>query len=314
MNLPFNVLAVAKNKLLLLVPMLLCGGVCGFLGARFIDEFFISGDLALPLHYKLSVILWLPLAFLLPIAIHELGHVWAGLLQGFEFKSYTVASFHFYKEGVEVRFKLVKLNLKGFLGLALCLPPGGLTKEELTKRFALYALGGPLSNLLLAGVLLVPYFLQWHAVTKATPAAYTLACFALITGLISLLFFLLNMIPSKSGGFYTDGARVFNMLRGGDEAFLDSAILSVMAASMGGTPPEELDEKLLIEAVSMPVDSIFKNYCHAYLYTIKLQRQQVEQARYHLNKYAEAIASIPAIGQGSVWLELAFLKRCTEQI
>ncbi|GHA53487.1 hypothetical protein GCM10007389_00830 [Pontibacter akesuensis] len=280
----------------------------GFFCGAFIADFFASDEKSLPLPYKLCIVLWLPIAFILPVALHELGHVAAGLLLGFRFRSYTVMIFHFYKEDERLKFKLIANNAKSFLGLALCLPPSGLNRNELTRRFAWYAFGGPAANFILGGTLLVPYFLSWSEIGKATPVTYTLATFALLCGVISLLLFLINIIPNKSGGFYTDGARILNVLRGGDQAFLDSAILSVMAASMGGAPPEELDEALLEEAAALPVESIFINYCHAYLYNLNLQRNQLAKARHHLRVYAAAVAQLPAMAQGSVWLELAFFE------
>ncbi|MCL2014677.1 MAG: hypothetical protein FWG68_00335 [Defluviitaleaceae bacterium] len=89
-----------------------------------------------------AIILYITYAILismLSIVVHELGHLFFGLLSGYSFSTFSVWRFHWFKEEGKLRFEFSKSSLGG---QCLMSPP-----EEFEKfRFLLYNLGGGLVN------------------------------------------------------------------------------------------------------------------------------------------------------------------------
>jgi len=71
------------------------------------------------------------------------------------------------------------------------------------------------------------------------------AAFLLINGWMSVAIFIITMVPMRSGGFFSDGARLLRFTRGGEAAELDALLMQIVASSTSGTRPRELDEAVL---------------------------------------------------------------------
>ena len=95
--------------------------------------------------YWWNALLWPPILYAV-IAIHELGHVFAGKLIGLRTASITVGGFGLHRSGERwrVSFDFRSLGPQGF---AMCVPD----KEPLDRRrLAWFVAGGPIASLLLA--------------------------------------------------------------------------------------------------------------------------------------------------------------------
>ncbi|OGX91364.1 hypothetical protein BEN49_05065 [Hymenobacter coccineus] len=148
----------------------------------------------------------LPVAWLLAVLLHELGHVLAGQTQRFQFRWLAVGPLLWKREAGRLRLVWNKsLNLAG--GMALCLPPNA---DDLRRRFMVFAAGGPLGSAAWAAVALGTYAL----LPVATSAVGQVLAGALAaSGGISALLALLTLIPAHVGGFYSDGGRLLHLGR-----------------------------------------------------------------------------------------------------
>lgn len=92
------------------------------------------------------------IAIFLEMAIHEMGHLVFGLLTGYKFVSYRVASFTFIKEDGKLRIK--KFTLPGTGGQCLMAPP----EYTPTMPYVLYNAGGAIFNFISSLIFLLLFF------------------------------------------------------------------------------------------------------------------------------------------------------------
>lgn len=135
----------------------------------------------------------------LAILFHELGHLIAGLIQGFKLQLFVVAFLGIKRENNEVKFYFNK-ELQFFGGIAAT-SPQKVTKN-LKKQFAYILISGPLSSLIF-GVLFLLLFSITDSLFNASLG---------VTGIISLGLFLATTLPAKSGVFFTDRKRMQRLL------------------------------------------------------------------------------------------------------
>lgn len=178
------------------------------------------------------VLLWTPLA----VALHELGHVVAGLACGFRFFLFIVGPLRIDKLGPRLRMNWNAAR-GTWGGLASCAPDS--VEPGQWRKAAWYAAGGPLFSLL--GVSL--------AIPVRVLAAghrnviFTAILFAAISGML----FVATMIPLRTGGFVSDGARVLMLLRKQPEGMRWVAMGALAGISTVKRPrewPVELMEQL----------------------------------------------------------------------
>lgn len=285
------------RKALFLVLAGLLGLLLGGLGARH------GIGAAKAVHWsrgqKFGLLAFLPLAWLLAVLAHELGHVLMGRAKGFVFQWLAVGPFRWKKEAGHLRFSWNKdLNTAG--GMALCVPPDS---HDLRRRTMAFALGGPLASLVFAAFALGLYALL---PAPATELLRMLRAGLALSGAISAALVLATLLPMHAGGFYSDGARALNLWRNGPAGQLELAMLSALVPSMAGTRPRDLPRDLLDIAAQLPDELPFKPYLFHYLYLICLDAGQTEQAAHFLNEYRERLALVPEALRGNVWLESAF--------
>ncbi|SFP81360.1 M50 family metallopeptidase [Hymenobacter arizonensis] len=272
---------------------MVAGGLGAKYGAAYIKDPAWSGG------QKIGLLALLPVAWLLAVLAHELGHVLLGQTQGFAFRWLAVGPFMWKKELGRLRFSWNKdLNTAG--GMALCVPPD---EHNLRRRFLAFAAGGPLASALYAGVVLGVSALLPPATSGA---GQVLAGALAVSGIISAALTVVTLIPMRAGGFYSDGARILNLWRGGVAGQLEVAVLSALIPSMAGTRPRELARPLLEAAAALPQELPFKMFVFHYLYLIALDNGHTEQAARYLHEYRERLDMLPDALQGGVWLESAF--------
>lgn len=139
-------------------------------------------------------VLFLALAILLQIIIHEAGHLVFGLLSGYKFSSFRIGSFMLSRDE-SGKLSTRKISIAGTAGQCLMCPPD--FKEDGSLPVVLYNLGGVVFNLLTALFFLWAYFFSG--------GSELLPLFCLAMGIIGLGFSLMNGIPLKLGGICNDG-------------------------------------------------------------------------------------------------------------
>lgn len=237
--------------------------------------------------------------FIFVIGWHEGGHALAGIRVGFDFKMYVVGPFMWEKENGNWVFKWNKdVNKAG--GLVLCLPRD---TTDLKKKFSIYAAAGPLSSLFLSILLFGIYGLGLIPSEQGT-----MKFIFMFTAFLSLLIFIVTAIPSKMGGFYSDGARVLRILRGGDTAQFEILMMSIIASTSSGVRPKLLNMSQLeeMEEIAVRLKEPFRVYIHSFFYQVALDNADYVKAERHLIDYINQADEIPEGIRNSVWLDAAF--------
>lgn len=177
------------------------GAAAGFLIGHFLGKIW-ERDVSIgnKLIFTGFALLGIAAAYYIQIVIHEAGHLIAGLLGGYQFSSFRIASFMFITQ--EGKLQLKRLTIAGTGGQCIMLPP----KRGETKGACLfYNMGGPLLNLLTAPLFAAGYFLSGK---EGIVGSF---CFILATAGIGLG--LLNGLPLRFGGTGNDGRNALEMSR-----------------------------------------------------------------------------------------------------
>jgi len=197
------------DRLLFTAAVFLCAaGVASYLAMMV--TFFSVGPVVLQRAswHSLNGTAWIAammsLALPLQLAAHELGHVVAGHLVGFEFLSIQVGPFCLDRPCGRWRVTWQPLAF-GLGGRATVAFHGS---HRLPQRTATFAAGGPAANLLLA---LVAGVAAAAAPLPGTAAAAVAVGFLNGCAAEGVLLCVLNLVPVRGTG--TDGARILHALR-----------------------------------------------------------------------------------------------------
>lgn len=293
-----------KSKLpkrLRFLLLLVFGGGMGYLVGRMLA---VPSTNTIPPGMKLGMMALLIPAFLIVIAWHEAGHAVAGIKVGFDFQLYVVGPFMWEKDRSGWHFKWNK-NVNTAGGLVLCLPVGA---ANLSRRFTMYAAGGPLASLLLTLLSWGLYVIFFQDNPASHPGVELAGTLLLFTALLSLLIFFVTAIPFHAGGFYSDGARVLRLLKGGDAAKFDILMLKIVTESTGGVRPKLLNLAEIAEAqtIAKRLNEPFGVYFHHFLHQAAFDGGDLDEAEKHLLDYIEEADKIPEGIRNGVWLDAAF--------
>ena len=281
-----------KSKIVGFILLMILCVVMGF----FIGKLGFHAGKSLPW----SVVLMLAIAFIpvffLVIGFHEAGHAVAGVWQKFDFRMYVVGPFMWDKEQEGWKFKWNK-NVNTAGGMVICMPTG---TENLKNRFSIYAAGGPIASLILAGLCYLFYVLL--------PTASHIGFLFLLIAFFSLLIFVVTIIPLHMGGFTSDGGRILNLQRGGEAARFEVLMLKILSQSSGGVRPSLLDWNELEEAsqLGQKLNSPFAVYIQSFFHQSAWDQGNLDLAEQHLMAYIDDIENIPDGIRSIVWLDAAF--------
>jgi hypothetical protein len=288
-------------KVLGLITFAALGGVIGF----FIGKMgAVGSESTVPLGLKLATFILIIPAFFIVVAWHEGGHAIAGVKMGFDFKMYVVGPFLWEKESTGWRFKWNK-NVNTAGGLVLCLPTDSV---NLNNRFTVFAAGGPVASLLLVALAYPIYALFFKENPTNNWGIEVVGSFFLFLAMLSLFIFLITAIPLRMGGFYTDGARVLRLQKGGDTARFESLILKLTADTTSGIRPKMYNINELEEAqtIAKRLNEPFGVYIHGIFHQAAFDNGDIEKAEKHLLDYISEAENIPDGIRNMVWLDAAF--------
>lgn len=284
------------SKLLLMV----IGASVGFMAAKIGLD---SAKTASTAQVVIFIILFLPVFFLV-VGVHEAGHAIAGKFVDFDFRMYVVGPFMWDKGEAGWKFKWNKnVNVSG--GLVICIPT---TTENLAKRFSIYSLGGPAASFVLTALAYGVKLLLDVINTNQNPVlSVTESIFALMS-FLSLMIFIITIIPMHTSGFYTDGARAVRFLRGGDTSRFETLLMNLIAKSYSGTRPRLLNQAEIREALTLAntLQAKMKVYVLYYLYHAAFDDDKYDVAEAYLTEYLADIENIPKGMRGSAFLDASF--------
>ncbi|MCU0446246.1 MAG: M50 family metallopeptidase [Microscillaceae bacterium] len=262
----------------------------------------------IPLIWLSSLIPIFLVGTFLVIFLHELGHAIAGYGVGFKFRFLTAGPFMWEKNSQnQLIFKWNK-SLNTFGGLTLCLPE---KTNNLRYKFALYGAGGPLMSLVSSLIFYILY--QNTPWIEGSFGSFFLIATWLIFSFMSLMIFLVTIVPFQTGGFFTDGARILTLLRGGEASLIQVVILTEMSRSISGTRPRDLDKPMLLKILPGITAPMFQYSIVSYLYFIEFDQKNYAQAYIYLKNMEAMAGSLPPIFQKITALEVAYFEGAIHQ-
>lgn len=181
-----------------MILMILIGIFCGIIMALYIDK--SSADTTTFQEIISFAVLFISLyaALLFHIIIHEAGHLVFGLMTGYKFSSFRIASFMWLKESG--RIKLKRVSIAGTAGQCLMAPPD---MKDGRLPIVLYNLGGSFFNLI-TGILFLSLFLFITDIPLLSPILLIFAIIGFMTAMI-------NGIPMRMGTVDNDGYNAFSL-------------------------------------------------------------------------------------------------------
>lgn len=181
-------------------------------------------------------------ALFITVALHELGHIGAGLSVGMKLLSVRIGPFHVeLKDG---HWRLIAPNSWK------CIFQGGVriipaSPQAYRKSDAIWtAAGGPLASLITGGLTLL--FLLTAKDSSYEPAWQLMSQVAAI----SLLFFLANLVPVREAAAYSDGARIYQIMTGHVLEDYRCVLAMTEAMKVGPTRPRDYDIALIEKTAS----------------------------------------------------------------
>lgn len=181
-----------------IIFMILIGIFCGIIMALYIDK--SSADTTTFQEIISFAVLFISLyaALLFHIIIHEAGHLVFGLMTGYKFSSFRIASFMWLKESGKIKLK--RVSIAGTAGQCLMAPPD---MKDGRLPIVLYNLGGSFFNLI-TGVLFLSLFLFITDIPLLSPILLIFAIIGFMTAMI-------NGIPMRMGTVDNDGYNAFSL-------------------------------------------------------------------------------------------------------
>ena len=149
------------------------------------------------------------------LAAHELGHLLAGLAQGFRFELFVVGPLGIKREEDKVKVYW-NTNLSYYGGVAGTSPLDD--HPDNARRFARVLLAGPLASLLFAAICFLLASLIQHPVAVLLFAG----------GSISVAIFFATTVPSRTGMFFTDRKRYQRLVQPGKDQEVELAMLRIL--------------------------------------------------------------------------------------
>ncbi|HEX6132989.1 MAG TPA: hypothetical protein VFZ24_03335 [Longimicrobiales bacterium] len=241
------------------------------------------------------------LVYMLCIGVHEAGHLIAGALVGYRPLLLIAGPLRVERADGRARVGLNRsIALAG--GLAVCVPVG---LYDLRRRTLVMAAGGPIASLLL-GVQALALWLATAPFLARGGVLASLANLGLIAlGIGSLAIGLVTLLPMRTGGFYSDGARILRLIRASEEAEREVALIALTGLTMGGARPREWDAALVRRSTEIRDGGAFEVggllFAHAY----GLDTGDVDSARTYLEAALLRVDQLPPATRASVHLAAA---------
>lgn len=173
------------STVVLLAIVIVLGIFGGVRMNELLDKVYSEESQVNPFLNTLILVISMYIVFMISIIVHEAGHLVFGLMSGYKFSSFRIASLIILKD--EGQFKLKKLKIAGTGGQCLMCPPD---YKDGKIPVMLYNFGGTIFNFIATLIFFILYKLLLN-----TPL---ISLIMLIGAMLNLIFALANGIPMRS--------------------------------------------------------------------------------------------------------------------
>lgn len=221
------------------------------------------------------------LALFLVLTIHELGHLAAGIIQGFRFQLFIVGLLGVKRAGNTIKVSFNK-NIGYMGGIATTLPIGYNEKNK--RKFAIIMASGPAASLLFSLIAFLLFSISSSGAARG---------FWFVAGSGSIAVFLATTLPSKSGIFFSDRARFQRLMSKGKAGENEEALLTIIAHSVQENSCKNipLSKTRLLQTDNegvMRFWGYYYEYCH---FKDNAMQSETETARRNLVSIKDTIPS-----------------------
>jgi len=224
----------------------------------------------------------------LAITLHELGHLFAGLFQGFKLDLFVVGFLGIKRIDNKIKFYFNK-DIQLFGGVAATSPRSILSDRELIEKFKIVIISGPFSSLLTS---ILAFSLLLFTDTLLNP-------FWEFLGITSLLIFGATTIPTKSGIFFTDRARYQRLSNKGKDAEIELVLLQIMNHSVVYKNFKDIDIQKTCK-LKADKDQSIQFWGHYFEFQYYKDNQNAEK----MNELKNELKNFKAIIPSSIWKSL----------
>jgi peptidase M50-like protein len=215
------------------------------------------------------MLLWPVLMFtiMVSIAVHELGHLLAAILVGFDVEQVAIKPLCFVRVGRTFQLRFYLFGRDGQVGVS----PRGT--HWIRQKIALFAAGGPVANLLASLTCLVLASFADPAsppLFPRTPLSFWLD----LAFLSNLVYFLINVAPFESGAMRSDGGQLLAHWQDANLAERTFLVSTLQTEMRYGARPSAWDEAQVERMLELRDGSAqdFQPNVFAYLHALDTQR------------------------------------------
>ena len=221
---------------------MLIGAICGFIMVWYIDNSSADTPLYQEILSLAGLFLGMYVALFFHMIVHEAGHLVFGLMTGYKFCSFRIASFMWLKENGKLKMK--RLTLAGTGGQCLMTPPD---MKDGKIPLVLYNFGGSFINIIIGAQFLVGYLI-FSDIPFLSPI---LLIFAAVGFMIAMM----NGIPMRMGTVDNDGYNAFALSKSKESVEAFWVQLKVAEQSSKGVRLKDMPA----EWFAVPTDEAMKN-------------------------------------------------------
>ena len=258
----------------------------------------------LPLHTGLQYFVEILIASLAVIVVHECGHAVAGMALGMKLQAFIVGPFQLrVREGTwTAQFLPRKIfDLGGATGVV------STSRENFRASRVCMIAAGPFASLF--------FGLLTFAAAITAPNSGWEADLSLLSSMatLSLLVFVLNLIPIRSKGSYSDGAQIYQILSKGPWGDYHRAVSIVGSTLVTSLRPRDYDIEALKRAAAGITHGLQGMLLRLYACSYYLDCGLFAEANRALAEaeavYQESAVDIPAELHAAFVFRVAFLRR-----
>ena len=264
-----------QNNLVFIFSLLI-GGVCGIslvtVLSSFKDKPLFESWLFLAL-----MLIWMYASIFLQVIIHEAGHLIFGLMTGYKYLSFRVASLIWVKDNGKLRLK--RLSIAGTGGQCLMTPPEAADGKP---PFALYNMGGVIINIV-SGLLFLGLYLLCKDIMY-------LSSMLLILSIIGFAFALLNGVPLKLKMLNNDGSNTLMFKKDPKSIHAFYTQLRIAEQTSLGVRLKDMPEEWFIAPAAEEMKDIMSASLGMYAYGRLMDNLLFDEAKQAMDKLLEVDA------------------------